>query len=107
MNRRDFLAAIPVAATPSMALGAPGAATGDEAAIRSIVQRYVDARAFGETLGTIPRGGGEAAIIVRAWMNSPGHRAALLSPRFRRVGVGRRSSGAHRSVIAVDLASAR
>jgi len=71
------------------------------------VRRYVDAHAFGETLGTTPRGGGEAAIIVRAWMSSPAHRAALMSPRFRRVGVGRRATSGHRSIIAVDLASAR
>ena len=26
---------------------------------------------------------------VRAWLNSPGHRAILLSPRFHRIGVGK------------------
>ncbi|MBW9205522.1 hypothetical protein KV097_06140 [Mumia sp. zg.B17] len=26
--------------------------------------------------------------VVRAWMNSPGHRANILEPRYRRIGVG-------------------
>ena len=26
--------------------------------------------------------------IVRAWMNSPGHRANILNPRFRQIGIG-------------------
>jgi uncharacterized protein YkwD len=28
------------------------------------------------------------AAIVRAWMNSPGHRANILNPRFRQIGLG-------------------
>jgi uncharacterized protein YkwD len=28
------------------------------------------------------------AAIVRAWMNSPGHRANILNPRFRQIGMG-------------------
>jgi uncharacterized protein YkwD len=50
------------------------------------------ARTVGETIGWIsfrsPRK--QAAGIVRWWMNSPPHRAALMSPSFRRIGVGRR-----------------
>ena len=26
--------------------------------------------------------------VVRAWMNSPGHRANIMSPRFNKIGVG-------------------
>ena len=36
-------------------------------------------------------GGGRLATpreIVRSWMNSPGHRANILQPRFREVGIG-------------------
>lgn len=82
-------------------------ASPDGTSMLNRVRRYVDAHAYGETLATAPRVGGEAAIIVRAWMSSPAHRAALLSPRFRRVGVGRRAASGHRSFVAVDLASAR
>jgi uncharacterized protein YkwD len=74
------------------------------------VRRYVSARRIGETIGFVPRGRSQAAMIVGAWMSSPSHRAALLSPGFRRVGVSRRRGrvGAGRvSVFALDLASAR
>ena len=36
---------------------------------------------------------GTARRTVRMWMNSPGHRANLLSPRYRWVGVGSASDG--------------
>ena len=44
--------------------------------------------AVGENLawGTGPLG--TPAAIVRAWMNSPGHRANILDPRFRQIGLG-------------------
>ena len=74
------------------------------------VRRYVSARAIGETIGFVPRGRGQAARIVGAWMSSPSHRAALLSPAFRRVGVSRRKDrmgGGRVSIFALDLASAR
>lgn len=29
-----------------------------------------------------------ALLVVRAWMNSPGHRVNILHPRFRAIGVG-------------------
>jgi uncharacterized protein YkwD len=67
------------------------------------IRRIVPARTVGETLieyhGTY---GGRA--IVRAWMNSPPHRAELLSRSYHRVGVGRwryRSM----SVVTADFAS--
>ena len=73
-------------------------------------RRFVDARSIGETLGVVPRGGSQAARIVGEWMSSPSHRAALLSPAFRRVGVSRRKgrlAGGRVAVFALDLASAR
>ena len=74
------------------------------------VRRYVRARHVGETLGYVPARSRQAQRIVDGWMASPGHRAALLSPTFRRVGVGRRKGrlGKRRiAVIALDLASRR
>ena len=38
--------------------------------------------AYGEDANSSPR------AIVRAWMNSPSHRAALLTRRFRMIGIG-------------------
>jgi uncharacterized protein YkwD len=44
--------------------------------------------AFGENLawGTGPYAA--ARFVVRSWMNSPGHRANLLRPGWRRIGLG-------------------
>ena len=44
--------------------------------------------AFGENLawGTGPYAAAE--FVVRSWMNSPGHRANLLRPGWRRIGLG-------------------
>jgi len=72
------------------------------------VRRYVRYRAIGETLAMASRC--SARRIVRMWLNSPGHRAVLLSPRFRRVGIGRRTGrlGARRAcVVTADFASRR
>ena len=74
------------------------------------VRKYVRARAVGETLGYVPTRSRQAQRIVDNWMASPSHRAALLSPTFRRVGVGRRKGrvGSRRvAVIALDLASSK
>jgi uncharacterized protein YkwD len=44
----------------------------------------------GETLAWMPRGSGTGArTVVALWMRSPAHRATLLDPRYRRIGVGR------------------
>jgi len=55
--------------------------------------RRMNANTIGETIGWIryrnPRK--QAAGIVRWWMRSPPHRAALMSPTFKRIGVGRRT----------------
>lgn len=56
------------------------------------VRRYRRSNRIGETLAYIPTRGlhQQARKVVRMWMNSPSHRAAILSPSFRRVGIARR-----------------
>jgi uncharacterized protein YkwD len=76
------------------------------------VRRYTRRRALGETLAMLGGGcrHGMATRVVRMWMNSPGHRAILLSPAFRRVGIGARagSLGSGRAcVVTADFASRR
>jgi uncharacterized protein YkwD len=75
------------------------------------VRRFASYRAVGETLAWVSRcGRGAARQIVGMWMNSPGHRAILLSSRFRRIGVGKRtgSLGSTRAcVVTADFASRR
>jgi uncharacterized protein YkwD len=56
------------------------------------VRRFADHRSVGETLAWLSNcGGGYARKVVRMWMDSPGHRAILLSSGFRRVGIGKRN----------------
>jgi uncharacterized protein YkwD len=72
------------------------------------VRRFVRYRSIGETLAMSSRCG--ARRIVGMWLRSPGHRAVLLSRRFRRVGIGRRQGrlGARRAcVVTADFASRR
>ena len=76
------------------------------------VRRFTRRRALGETLAMLGGGcrRGMATRVVRMWMNSPGHRAILLSPAFRRVGIGARagSLGSGRAcVVTADFASRR
>jgi uncharacterized protein YkwD len=73
------------------------------------VKRAVRARRVAETLTWLPAGQTRAAIAVRVWMNSPSHRAALLSPAFARIGVGHWPGGlaGPGRVVTADLASAR
>ena len=74
----------------------------------SRVRRYVTFKRVGETLAWSSRC--SARGFVRMWLNSPGHRAVLLSGGFRRVGIGRRkgSLGARRAcVVTADFASRR
>jgi len=42
-------------------------------------------RAWGENIAAGQR---TPEIVVDAWMNSPGHRANILSPNFSKIGVG-------------------
>ena len=74
------------------------------------VRRYVNARMLGEVLAVIGRRHGGAATVVQMWMNSPPHRAVLLSPGFRRIGIARRwgsLGGGGQAVVTADFASAR
>jgi uncharacterized protein YkwD len=78
-------------------------------AFASRVHRFVQSRAIGETLakldGSVCRHRG-VRRVVSMWLNSPPHRAIVLSPAYRRVGVGRRrNSGA--CLVTADFASAR
>jgi uncharacterized protein YkwD len=47
----------------------------------------VQGRVIGENIAWAPRYRSIARIVVRMWMRSPEHRANLLRPGFRRVGV--------------------
>ena len=49
-------------------------------------------------------GGTSSAKIVRAWMDSPGHRSVLLSPDFGRAGIGIRT-GAGGAFATMDVAA--
>ena len=85
-------------------------ASPDGTPMQARVRRFVRARVVGETVGYVPTRSSQATAIVNAWMSSPSHRAALLSPTFRRVGAGRRKGrmGSKRvAVFALDLASSR
>lgn len=75
------------------------------------VRHFVHARTVGETIAWVPSGTrGEAGAVFRAWMASPEHRAVLLDPAFRRVGVGKRVGrlgGGRWAVTTLNMASAR
>ena len=55
--------------------------------------RRMHANTIGETIGWIRyrSPSRQAGGIVRWWMNSPPHRAVLMSPKFNAIGVGRRT----------------
>jgi len=44
--------------------------------------------AVGEDLGWAPRAAATAQAVVDAWMDSPSHRAVILDPSFRDIGIG-------------------
>ena len=74
------------------------------------VRRYVRPHALGETLAMLGGGcgRGSARRIVSMWMHSAGHRAILLSSRYRRIGLAKRvgSLGStHACVVTADFAS--
>jgi uncharacterized protein YkwD len=76
------------------------------------VRRYANKRALGETLAMLSGrcGHGSAHRFVRMWMDSPPHRAILLSSSYRRVGIGRRtgSLGSTKAcVVTADFGSKR
>ncbi len=68
------------------------------------------AQAVGETIAFLPGSAARAAQVVRLWLASPPHRAALLTPTYRRVGVGRgtgRLGASAGTVVTANFASAR
>jgi uncharacterized protein YkwD len=72
------------------------------------VRRFVHYRRLGETLAMTPRF--SARRVVRMWLHSAAHRAVLLSPGFRRIGVGRRKGRLGRMracLVTADFASRR
>jgi uncharacterized protein YkwD len=72
------------------------------------LRRYVHARSLGETVAVLSRRRRMARAVVREWMNSAPHRATLLSPSFRRIGVARRAgrwNGRRSAFFTADLAS--
>jgi uncharacterized protein YkwD len=74
------------------------------------VRRLTRARAVGETIAYLPGTAARAAQVVRLWLGSPPHRAALLGPAYRRVGVGRvagRMSTSTGTVVTANFATAR
>jgi uncharacterized protein YkwD len=44
--------------------------------------------AYGENIAWGMRAGGTPRAILSAWMNSPGHRANILSRDFEHIGIG-------------------
>jgi len=83
-------------------------ASSDGTAMSDRVRRYTGAKAWvGESIAAIS-GRATARKAVRMWMNSPPHRAVLLSPSGRRIGVGKRRGNlgsARRAVFTADLTS--
>jgi uncharacterized protein YkwD len=76
------------------------------------VRRYADKRALGETLAMLGGGCGRGSAhrIVRMWMDSPGHRAILLSSDYSRIGVAKRTGSLGSSeacVVTADFSSKR
>jgi uncharacterized protein YkwD len=51
----------------------------------------------GENLHWARGGGTRPSAVVRAWLRSPPHRAILLSPAFREVGIGLARGAPHRA----------
>jgi uncharacterized protein YkwD len=76
------------------------------------LRRFTRRNALGETLAWLHGGCGRgmAARVVHMWMNSPGHRAILLSSSFQRVGIGARAGslgGGPVCMVTADFASRR
>ena len=74
---------------------------------RLIAAGFPRGHTMGENLAMVPGCGPEAAAqTVQLWLDSPGHRANLLNPRFRWVGAGAGSSGdCSSTVLTADFGS--
>lgn len=64
------------------------------------VLKRCNARYAGETLG---RGGMAPGELIQLWMDSPPHRAVLLSGKSRRIGVGAEYDAAGRWVVTANF----
>jgi len=73
-------------------------------AFQQRIGHYVDSRRVGENLAWSSRC--SSRTIVRMWMDSAPHRAIMLSPGFKRAGVGIRRAS-HFCFVTADFASAR
>ena len=76
------------------------------------VRRFKRASHVGEVIAYVPRKQrrGAAWRVVQMWMNSPSHRAVLLDPGFRRIGLARQGGrlGSNRAIVyTADLTSRR
>jgi len=72
------------------------------------VRRFESARMVGETLAALPQRRGGAAAVAQLWMDSAPHRAIVLDPGFRRIGIARRwgtLGAAENAVVTADFAS--
>jgi|SRR5215210_7786144 len=73
------------------------------------VRRYARRGAVGETLAMLTAcNRGMPAAVIAMWLGSPAHRAIMLSPAFRRVGIGRRSGtlgGGAACLVTADFAA--
>ncbi|MDQ6749888.1 MAG: CAP domain-containing protein [Actinomycetota bacterium] len=73
------------------------------------IKHYVRASMVGETLDLLygpPGRGNDARTVVYDWIHSPAHRAVLLTPRLRRIGVGRATKRRGRpAVFTADFAN--
>lgn len=67
--------------------------------MQTVLQRC-NARYAGETLG---RGGMAPRELIQLWMDSPPHRAVLLSGKSRRIGVGAEYDAAGRWVVTANF----
>jgi uncharacterized protein YkwD len=84
-------------------------ASSDGTGMAQRVRRYTGANWIGENIAAVS-GRATARRAVRMWMQSPPHRAVLLSPSGRRIGVGKRRGrlgSSRRAVFTADLASRR
>jgi uncharacterized protein YkwD len=66
----------------------PGGSTMVARIRRTAYLRHARGWALGENLAWGPGGAATPAQIVNAWMHSPGHRANILNPHYREIGIG-------------------
>jgi uncharacterized protein YkwD len=75
------------------------------------IRRFTRKRSTGETLAYLnKRQKRKAKAVVSMWMGSPGHRQALMTPSFRRIGVAKRTgtiNGQPSAVFTADLSTSR